>query len=102
MQDGRPTHARPSADDLGEAIRRLRKERRPSEKRTLSIEALAGDVGVTSAYLNEIELGKRNPTWEVLNNIAAALDVRLSDIVLRAEALADQRASGTDSPRLDH
>jgi transcriptional regulator with XRE-family HTH domain len=65
--------------DLGGAIRALRKARR------LTIEVLAMDAGMHPTYLSGIELGKRNPTWGKLADLAEALEIPMSVIVLDAE-----------------
>lgn len=38
-------------------------------------------------YLSEIERGLADPTWDKLADIAAALDVPISELVLLAEAI---------------
>jgi transcriptional regulator with XRE-family HTH domain len=65
--------------DLGQAIRRLRKERR------LSIEALAFEADMHPTYLSGIERGGCNPTWEKIASLARALDLPVSAVVLAAE-----------------
>ncbi len=73
----------PTNADLGQAIRRLRKERR------LSIEALAFAADVHPTYLSGIERGARNPTWEKITSLARALDMPVSGIVRTAEQEAE-------------
>lgn len=73
--------AGPSRDALGRALREFRIDRK------LTIELLAGDAGMHPTYLSGIENGLRNPSWGKLCSLAAALNVRVSEIVLRAEAL---------------
>jgi transcriptional regulator with XRE-family HTH domain len=73
----------PTNADLGQAIRRLRKERR------LSIEALAFAADMHPTYLSGIERGVRNPTWDKITSLARALDVPVSTIVQTAEQEAD-------------
>ena len=51
--------------------------------RGLSQEALAIDAGVAAPYLSGIERGIVNPTVDVLDRLAAALDVEI-DALLRA------------------
>jgi transcriptional regulator with XRE-family HTH domain len=41
----------------------------------------ADRVGLTPRYFAEVELGKRNPTLEVVFSIARALKVRVADLV---------------------
>ncbi len=57
----------PTNAALGQAIRRLRKERR------LSIEALLFAADMHPTYLSGIERGVRNPTWERITSLARAL-----------------------------
>ena len=73
---------RPDNEDLGRAIRKLRKQQRM----TLEDLAFASDVHTT--YLSGIERGIRNPTWEKLANIAYALGTPLSNLVRHAETEA--------------
>ncbi len=71
----------PSRVPLGQAVRRLR------EERDLTIEGLAAEADVHWTYLSEIERGLANPTWDKLADIATALDVPISELVLLAEAI---------------
>lgn len=72
---------RPSKQALGDVIRELRKER------GLTIEGLARDAALHPTYVSGIERGRNNPSLEALRKLATVLDVPLSEIVLRAEAL---------------
>lgn len=65
--------------DLGRTIRRLRGERE------MTIESLALDAGMHPTYLSGIERGRRNPTWNKLADLAEALEVPVSAIILDAE-----------------
>jgi transcriptional regulator with XRE-family HTH domain len=73
----------PTNADLGQAIRRLRKERR------LSIEALAFAADMHPTYLSGIERGVRNPTWGRITNLARALDASVLALVTTAEQEAE-------------
>ena len=73
----------PTNADLGQAIRRLRKERR------LSIEALAFAADMHPTYLSGIERGVRTPTWERITSLARALAVPSSTLVRAAEQEAE-------------
>jgi len=73
----------PTNADLGQAIRRLRKERR------LSIEALAFAADMHPTYLSGIERGVRNPTWERITSLARALETPVSTIIHTAEQEAE-------------
>lgn len=76
---------RPSRADLGRTVRKLRGERK------LTIEELAGNADMHPTYLSGIERGNDNPSWDKLCDLAGALGVPLSEIVLRAEALAEEQ-----------
>ena len=47
----------------------------------MKINELAAKVGISGAYLSQIESGKRNPTIETLKNIAKALDVEVEILI---------------------
>ena len=61
------------------------------EQQQLSQVALAKATGLTSQYLSLVELG-RNPSLDTLAAVAAALNCKVSDLILEAEA----RAEGTN------
>jgi transcriptional regulator with XRE-family HTH domain len=69
----------PTPERLGAAIRRLRTDRE------LTVEQLASTAGIHWTYLSGIERGVRNPSWKVLVGIAGSLDVRVSELVRKAE-----------------
>jgi len=73
----------PLPAELGLAIRWFRK------KRDLSIEELAGRADIHTTYLSGIELGKKNPSWNVIRSLAEELDVEASAFVILAEELAE-------------
>ena len=58
----------------------LREERRTTG-RTLA--DVAGEAGVSTQYLSEIERGRKEPSSEVLQAVAGALDLRLVDLTIR-------------------
>ncbi len=64
---------------LGQRIRHLRRTR------GLTLAELASRVGAASSALSTIENGRREPRLSLLQNIAAALDVGVEDL-LRTEA----------------
>ncbi len=78
---------------LGRAIRRLRKER------DLSQEELGHLAEIHPTWISHIESGRTNPAWGTVRRIAAVLDVRLSEIVLLTESLAEESANGIDEPQ---
>ena len=74
-----PRATRFSRGNFGRAVRRER------EKLGLSQEAFAEHADVHRTYVSSIELGKVSIGIEVANDIAAALGMRLSELVRRAE-----------------
>jgi ribosome-binding protein aMBF1 (putative translation factor) len=54
-------------------------------KNSFSSDYVAHKVGCTVGYLNEMEHGKRNPTFKVLKAIADVHKVKLSQLFARAE-----------------
>lgn len=63
-----------ASKQLGMRIKYLRTMRR------LSQEDLALESGVNKNYLSDLERGTRNPTVKVLEKIAIALDISLSEL----------------------
>ncbi len=59
--------------DVSQRIIQLR------EMRNISTNKLANQAGISQSYLREIELGKKNPTVEVLSYICDALKISLKD-----------------------
>ena len=57
------------ADYIGLTVRRLRLDHE------FTLQALADESGVSKSYLGDIEKGRKNPTTDVLEAIAHALDV---------------------------
>jgi transcriptional regulator with XRE-family HTH domain len=68
-----------SRQTFGRIIRRQR------ESLGLSQEEFAENAEVHRTYISSIELGKVNVGIEVANNLAAALGMRLSDLIRKAE-----------------
>jgi transcriptional regulator with XRE-family HTH domain len=64
---------------LGYAVRALRVEQE------MTLEALAKASDLHWTYLSGIERGRRNPTLKVLAAIAAALDIKTSELIGLAE-----------------
>ncbi|MDX6652520.1 MAG: Helix-turn-helix domain [Solirubrobacterales bacterium] len=56
----------------------------------MSQEALANAAGISTVYLSTIERGKQNPSWWVIEAIAEALGVKVSELAARAECAADE------------
>lgn len=59
--------------DIGQKIKQAR------EQQGLSMNALAKRSGAAQSALSEIEKGRRQPTFEVLNRIVSGLGYTLSD-----------------------
>jgi transcriptional regulator with XRE-family HTH domain len=76
----------PTPETLGRVVRRHRHER------GLTLEGLAELAGMNVTYLSDIERGKANPSVFKLGGIAAALEVRVSDLLREAEELATRPA----------
>jgi transcriptional regulator with XRE-family HTH domain len=68
-----------SARTFGRAVRDERLRRR------LSQEDFAEKAGIHRTYVSSVELGKVNVGIEVANQLAVALELRLSELVNRAE-----------------
>lgn len=65
----------------GRAIRELRAERGISQER------LAHIADLDRTYVSGIERGERNPSLANILKLAEALDVNVSELALRAEAM---------------
>lgn len=59
---------------LGQRIRELR------EEKDYSLRELAKKIGISAAFLSDIELGRRYPSEKVLVTIAQLLDATLEDL----------------------
>lgn len=59
---------------VGINVRRLRRMRQYTQ------EQLALEAGISSDYLSRLELGKENPTIDVLARLAAALGAGITDL----------------------
>jgi transcriptional regulator with XRE-family HTH domain len=75
------------AQVINEAVLRLLKEAR--KEQGLSMGALASRASVNRTYVSRLEAGVRQPTVVVAAALADALDLSLSDLILRAERIAD-------------
>jgi transcriptional regulator with XRE-family HTH domain len=69
----------PNPEQMGRALRRVRVEKE------LTIEELAEVSDLHWTYVSGIERGRRNPTLKVLAAIAAALDLKTSELIRLAE-----------------
>jgi transcriptional regulator with XRE-family HTH domain len=68
-------------ETMGAVIRRARQER------SLTLKGLAEQAGLSVVYLGEIERGQKYPSAAMLERLAAALDLSLSDML---ELVADE------------
>lgn len=59
---------------LGKKVQRLRKSA------NLTQEQLAEKINISRAYMGYIEQGRNSPSLEILEKIARALKVRMSDL----------------------
>lgn len=64
-----------SIESIGENIRILRL------KNGFSQEQLALSAGVNTSYIGQIERGEKNPTIKILEQISAALEITLIDLL---------------------
>lgn len=64
---------------IGQAIRNLRKEKE------LSQDVLSGLAGIARTHLSMIENGSKQANFETIWRIAAALDMRPSELVRKIE-----------------
>jgi transcriptional regulator with XRE-family HTH domain len=66
---------------LGQAIRQIRQER------GLSQEELGHRAEIHPTWISHIESGRNNPAWGSVRRIAAALELKVSELAARAEEL---------------
>lgn len=64
-----------------EAVGAVLREERSEQERTLA--DVAGDAGVSTQYLSEIERGRKEASSEVLEAVGGALGLRLVDLTER-------------------
>jgi len=64
-----------------EAVGQELRDERHDTGRTLA--DVAKEAGVSTQYLSEIERGRKEPSSEVLQAVAGALDLRLVDLTIR-------------------
>lgn len=76
---------KPSRVRLAEAIRARRRARR------LAQEKLATAAGIHRTYMSAIERAKVNVSLEVAERLAAALGLKLSELIRQSEETTDPR-----------
>ena len=70
-----------AVDQLGMRIKYLRKERKWSQ------EDLALEADVNKNYICDLENGRRNPSLEILEKIALAFNISLSELFKGIESI---------------
>lgn len=70
-----------AVDQLGMRIKFLRKERKWSQ------EDLALEADVNKNYISDLENGRRNPSLEILEKIAIAFNISLSELFKGIETI---------------
>jgi transcriptional regulator with XRE-family HTH domain len=74
--------------DVGEFIKSQR------ETASMSVRRLAELAGVSNPYLSQIERGLRNPSADILQQIAKALQISAETLYVRAGFLSDSHNVG--------
>ena len=74
----------PNSRSVGMTIRKIRKEK------GLSQDVLSGLAGIARTHLTMIETGKKQANFETICRIAAALDLRTSELVRRMEEFENE------------
>ena len=69
---------------LGQAIREARQERGLTQRE------VARRAGADVTWLSRLESGSSNPAWGTLKRLATAMDMRVSELALRAEELEER------------
>src|ERR1700734_1005159 len=75
-----------SVNSIGEYIREQREQAR------ISMRQLAQAAGVSNPYLSQVERGQRNPSAEILQQIAKGLRISAEALYVRAGILEDRPA----------
>ncbi len=70
-----------AVEQLGMRIRFLRKEKKMSQ------EDLALEANINKNYLSDLENGRRNPSFEILEKLAVALGISLSELFKGIESI---------------
>ena len=63
------------AETFGANVRKVRLER------GMTLEVLADEVGLAYTYVGQIERGRRNPTLDVVERVAAVLKVEALELL---------------------
>lgn len=86
------TESVPELPDVGEFIRSQR------ERAEMSIRKLAELANVSNPYLSQIERGLRNPSADILQQVANALRISVESLYVRAGILPDHDRSFSTVP----
>lgn len=70
-----------ATDQLGMRIKFLRSERKWSQ------EDLALEAGINKNYISDLENGRRNPSLDILERIAIAFSISLSELFKGVETI---------------
>ena len=84
----------PLSDQLA-ALGQFIRDQRTQAK--LSLRDLAARTNVSNPYLSQIERGLHEPSVRVLKSIAAALNVSLETLLVRAGLLSDDATAAVDT-----
>lgn len=71
----------PDQAAFGQAVQAVRNEKGVSQVQ------LAAATGLAQAWISQVERGHRNPSWSNVLRLAEGLDIRLSELIERAETL---------------
>jgi len=74
--------------NIGRVIYAVRKEK------SLKLEEVALDAGTDAGYLSRIEAGRRTPSLPMLERIAGAMGVQVSQLMFMAESNSEGNLSG--------
>jgi transcriptional regulator with XRE-family HTH domain len=73
----------PDAAALGRAVQAIRAEKGISQVQ------LSENTGLMQSWISNVEHGRRNPSWNNVIRLAQGLGVSASELVARAETLAE-------------
>ena len=75
-----------------EAVGQVLREERHRQERTLA--DVAGESGVSTQYLSEVERGRKEPSSEIVGAVTGALGLRLVDLTARVTHTLAARPTG--------
>lgn len=74
---------------IGPVIRRIRIERGMTQVK------LAQRAGIVQSHISALESCAKPPTLQTLERVCLAMNVKISHVIIQAEALADVASEGT-------